>query len=197
MWLWCNGKKMGIIFASGFLYLYLCLYKSPCQQVTEMKGIKRECREGWNSPVWGICYCSFLGASWVPCVGVHDRSHGDSVWLFIPWGWRILCKCKVTFTALFSRIVFGLVPVDCHQWACFFWLVTRTNARVCSSGWCMRRVGVISSVFSLLFFVYVLIRKKRFVISILSQHLIPTASFQLPCSNCLTPTASCLWKVKI
>ena len=32
---------MGIIFASGFLYLYLCLYKSPCQQVAEMKGIKK------------------------------------------------------------------------------------------------------------------------------------------------------------
>ena len=100
MRLWCNGKRWGFSFASGFLYLYLYLYKSPCQQVTEMKGIKGECREGWNSPVWGICSCSFLGALWVPCVRVHDRSCSDSVWLFIPWGPGFLCKCKGTFTAL-------------------------------------------------------------------------------------------------
>ena len=104
MRLWCNGKKMGIIFASGFLYLYLCLYKSPCRQVMEMKGIKGECMEGWNSPVWGICSCSFLGVSWVPHVGVHDCSHGDSVWLFIPWGLGFLCKCKDAFTA-FSLVL--------------------------------------------------------------------------------------------
>ena len=35
------GKRWGLFFASGFLYLYLCLYKSPCLQVMEMKGIKR------------------------------------------------------------------------------------------------------------------------------------------------------------
>ena len=51
-------------------------------------------------PVWGICSCSFLGASWVPCVRVCDYSHSDSVWLFIPWGLGLLCKCKGTFTAL-------------------------------------------------------------------------------------------------
>ena len=82
------------------MYLYLYLYKSPCRQITEMKGIKGECREGWNSPVWGICSCSFLGASWVPCVRVHNRSHSGSIWLFIPWGLGFLCKCKGTFTAL-------------------------------------------------------------------------------------------------
>ena len=48
----------------------------------------------------GICSCSFLRASWVPCVGVRDHSHGDSIWLFIPWGLGFLCKCKGTFTAL-------------------------------------------------------------------------------------------------
>ena len=74
-----------------------------------MKGIKGECREGWNSPVLGICSCSFLGASWVPCVGVHDCSRGDSVWLFILWGLGFLCKCKGTFTAL-SLV---LLPVWC------------------------------------------------------------------------------------
>ena len=40
------------------------------------EGIKGECREGWNSPVWSICSCSFLGASWVPCVRVCDCSVG-------------------------------------------------------------------------------------------------------------------------
>ena len=144
-------KRWGFSFASGFLYLYLCLYKSPSWQVTEMKGIRGECREGWNSPVWGIYCCSFLGASWVPCVGVCDRSRGDSVWLFIPWGPGFLCKCKGTFTALFSRIAFSLAPVNRHWWARFFWLVAGTNARVCSSGWCMRHVGVVSGVFSLFF----------------------------------------------
>ena len=152
MRLWCNGKKMGISFASEFLYLYLYLYKSPCRQVTEMKGIKGECRGGWNSSVWGICYCSFLGASWVPCVRVRDCSHSDSVWLFIPWGLGFLCKCKDIFTA-FSHVVSGLASVDRHRRACFFWLVTRTNARMGSSRWCMRRVGIISGVFSLLLYI--------------------------------------------
>ena len=152
MRLWYNGKKMGIIFASGFLYPYLYLYKSPCWQIMEMKGIKGECREGWNSPVWGICSCLFLGVSWVPCVRVRDCSRGGSVWLFILWGLGFLCKCKDIFTA-FSHVVSGLASVDRHQWARFFWSVTGTNAHVGLSGWCMRCVGIISGVFSLLLYV--------------------------------------------
>ena len=143
---------MGISFASGFLYLYLYLYKSPCRQVTEMKGIKGECRGGWNSPVWGICSCSFLGASWVPCVRVRDRSCGDSVWLFILWGLGFLCKCKGIFTAL-SHVVSSLASVDRHRWAHFFWSVAGTNAHMGLSRWCMRHVGIISGVFSLLLYI--------------------------------------------
>ena len=45
----------------GFCICTFCIYKSPCQQVLEMKGMRRECREEWNSPVWGICGCSLLG----------------------------------------------------------------------------------------------------------------------------------------
>ena len=89
-----------------------------------------------------------------------------------------LCKCKDTFTALLSHITFSLAPVDRHRWAHFFWLVARTNAHVCSSGWCMRRDGVISNVFSL--FVYVLIRK-RLVISILSQQRWPQHDTYIVC----------------
>ena len=41
-------------FASGFLYLYLCLYKSPCQQVMEMKGIKKENAGKSETPLYGV-----------------------------------------------------------------------------------------------------------------------------------------------
>ena len=83
-----------------------------------------------------------------------------------------LCKCKDTFTALLSHIAFSLAPVDRHQWAHFFWLVTRTNAHVCSSGWCMCRDGVISNVFSL--FVYVLIRKRLVISIFITTKMTPT-----------------------
>ena len=39
--------------------------------------------------------------------GYHNSSHGDSIWLFVPWGPGFLCKCKGTFTAL----SFVLLPV--------------------------------------------------------------------------------------
>ena len=161
-------KRWGFFFASGFLYLYLYLYKSPCRQVTEMKGINRECRDGWNSPVWGICCCLFLGASWVPCVGVCDRSCSDSVWLLIPWGPGFLCKCKGTFTALslISPSVWHLsIVTDGHassDWSlgpmfvcvhlgllCIVFVCVRYVVCV-HDAWCMRCVGVISGVFSLL-----------------------------------------------
>ena len=85
----------------------------------------------------------------------------------------ICVKYQSTFTA-FSRVVFGLAPVDCHRWACFFWPVAGTDAHkgslclvsgsrlglldgvalcqfvtlcVCGTR-CMRRIGVIFSVFS-------------------------------------------------
>ena len=79
-------------------------------------------------------------------------------------------KCQSTFTA-FSHVVFGLPPVNCHQWTRFFWPVTRSSARkgslclvsgshgcggvvsihyvVCVCGtWCMHRIRVVFSVFS-------------------------------------------------
>ena len=39
----------------GLCICTFCMYKSPCQQVSEMKKMRRECREEWNSPVCGIC----------------------------------------------------------------------------------------------------------------------------------------------
>ena len=96
-----------------------------------MKGIiRKEYREGWNSPVWGICSCSFLGVSWVPYVKVHACSHGSSVWLLIPWGLWFLCKVWEYLYSSFSHVVSGLASVDCHRQACFFWSVTGTDAHV-------------------------------------------------------------------
>ena len=40
-----------------------------------------------NSKIYNI-----LQASCVPCVKVHVRSCGGSIWLFVPWGLGFLCK---------------------------------------------------------------------------------------------------------
>ena len=71
-----------------------------------------------------------------------------------------MCECKYASATLLCRIAFSLVPVDRHRWACFFWLVARTNARGCSSGCYMHCDRVVSDV--LVFFVYVF-DKERFV----------------------------------
>ena len=116
-----------------------------------------------------ICSCLFLGALWVPCVGVHDCSCGNSVWLFIPWGPGFLCKCKGTFTALslvslpvwcLSIIIDGCASSDrslgpmlvwvclgllCIVFVCVCYIMCVHDAR------CMRHVGIVSGVFSLFF----------------------------------------------
>ena len=92
-----------------------------------MKGIKKECREGWNSPVWSICTCSFLGALWIPCVNVRACSCSGNIRLLVPWGLGPLCKVSEHLTAL-SHVIFDLAPVNHHWWAHFFWPVTGTNA---------------------------------------------------------------------
>ena len=146
MRLWCNGKRWGLSLLVGFCICTFCMYKSPCWQVSEMKKIRRECREEWNSPVRGICSCSLLGVS----CSVRGYSRSDSILLFVPWDPGSLCKCKYTSATLLSRVTFSLVPVNCHWWVRFFWLVTRTNARVCSSGCYMHHDRVVSDVFSFL-----------------------------------------------
>ena len=133
----------------------------------------------------GICSCLFLGVSWVSCVGVHDHSHSDSVWLFIPWVPGFLCKCKGTFTAL-SLMSFPvwrlLIVIDgctssdrspgpmlvwvrpgllCIVFVCVRYIVCVHDTR------CMCHVGIISGVFSL--FLLCVDREKRFIIFILSQ----------------------------
>ena len=98
--------------------------------------------------------------------------------------WGSCAKCEGTFAAFFSHVVSGLASVNCHWWACFFWSVARTDACVGLSGsflcvvfvcvcyimcmcdaWCMHHVGIVSGVFSL----FVIGRKKGFIIFILSQ----------------------------
>ena len=76
----------------------------------------RECREEWNSPVWDVCGCSFLGVS---CVGSW-LSHGDSVLLSVPCDLGSVRGCKSVSAILLCHIAFSLVPVGRHQWACFF-----------------------------------------------------------------------------
>ena len=99
---------------------------------------------------------------------VHDRSRGDSVLLFILWGPGFLCKCKGTFTALLlvSPSVWRLSIVTdgraSSDWSPGLMLMCVHLGDVC--------VMLGSSLVFLVFFVYVLIRK-RFVISILSQQL--------------------------
>ena len=113
-----------------FCICTFCMYRSPCQQLSEMKKMRRECREEWNSPVWGVCGCSFLGMS---CVGSW-LSCGDSILLFVPCDLGSVRGCKSISAILLCRIAFCLVPVGRHWWACLFWLVTGTNAHGCSFG---------------------------------------------------------------
>ena len=141
-----------------------------------------------------ICSCSFLGASWVPCVWVRDCSRSDSIWLFIPWGLGFLCKCKGTFTALslgspsvwhLSIVTNGRASSDwspgpmlvwvhlglfCIVFICVCYIVCMHDAR------CMCRVGIVSGVFSLLLYVD---RRKRFIIFILSQQCATTGRHSL------------------
>ena len=211
MWLWCNGKDGDFLLLVCFCICTSICTKGPCQQIMEMKWIKGECWEGWNSPVWGICSCLFLGASCVPCVKVRVRSRGGSVWLFIPWGLGFLCKVWGYLCSFFSHVVSSLASVNHHRWVRFFWLVAGTNACVGSSGsflcivfvcvryimcthdtWCMHRVRIVSGVFSLLLYVD---RKKRFIIFILSQH--SHKKKYAPNQSCwcswLASTSQCHW----
>ena len=161
MRLWCNGKRWGLSFCLvGFCICTFCMYRSPCQQLSEMKKMGREHREEWNSPVRGVCGCSFLGMS---CVGLW-LSCSDSILLFVPCDLGSVRGCKSISAILLCRIAFSLVPVGRHQWACFFWLVAGTNAHGCSSGCYMRCDWVVSGLFQFsLFLCFFLIRKGLFV----------------------------------
>ena len=180
---------MEIFFTSGCLYLYLyLLYKAPVNTLWTWKRWKRDAGKGETPPVWGVCACSFLGASWVFHVEVHVHSHGGNVWLLVPWGLGLLCKVSEHLTVL-SRIVFNLVPVNCHWGARFFWPVTGTDphkgllflclglvwvlwVRCCHIGslhhvcgtQCMRCVRVVFSIFSL--FCYVVMGENIIIIAL-------------------------------
>ena len=96
---------MGISFASECLYLCLCLYKAPVDKLWRWKGWKKGCRERWNSPVWGVCAYSFLGASWVPRMEVRACSHGGNIQLLVLWGPGLLCKVLEYFYSFFLCLV--------------------------------------------------------------------------------------------
>ena len=124
----------------------------------------------------GICSCSFLGVSWVPCVGVHDCSRSDSIWLFILWGPGFLCKCKGTFTALslMSLPVWCLLivingrassdqsPGPMLMWVHLSLIVLSLYVFITSCVCVMHDVCVVlgSSLVFLVFFCYVLIGRK-------------------------------------
>ena len=139
----------------GFCICTFCMYRSPCQQLSEMKEKRMgmECREGWNPPpVWGVWGYSFLGIS---CVGSW-LSRGDSILLFVPCGPGSVHGCESVSAILLCYIAFGLVPVGHHQWTRLFWLVAGTNARRCSfrcvyASW----LGRFWSLFLVLFCFYV------------------------------------------
>ena len=108
---------MGIIFfvLVGFCICTFCMYRSPCQQLLEMKDKGWEWNAGKDKtpPVWGVCGCSFLGIS---CVGSW-LSCSDSVLLFIPCGPGSVRGCESISAILLCHIAFSLVPVGHHRWA--------------------------------------------------------------------------------
>ena len=167
MRLWCNGKRWGLSFVLVcFCICTFCMYRSPCQQLLEMKG-----KEGWEwnvgkgetPPVRGVCGCSFLGIS---CVGSW-LSRGDSILLFVPCGPGSVRGCESISAILLCHIAFNLVPVSRHRWACLFWLVARTNARGCSFG-CIYALwlGRFWSLFLVLFCFYVFFDKGGLIVFI-------------------------------
>ena len=99
-----------------FCICTFCMYRSPCQQLSEMK----EKRWEWNAgkdgtpPVWGVCGYLFLS-----CVGSW-LSHGDSVLLFVLCDPGSVHGCESVSAILLCRIAFSLVPVGHHRWAHLF-----------------------------------------------------------------------------
>ena len=96
----------------GFLYLYL-MYRSPCQQFSEMKEKDKNGMQGRMKPppVRGVCGYSFLGiscvSSWLSC--------GDSILLFVPCGPGSVRICGSSSATLVCCVASALVPVGRHR----------------------------------------------------------------------------------
>ena len=150
----------------GFCICTFCMYKSPCQQVSEMKRMRRGCREEWNSPVCGICglltsrcvmcrfmvipvvtafYCLFRGILGL-CMHV-----SVSLWFFSVVSPSAWCLLVVTDGHASSDWSLGPMLVDVHL------------------GVICIMIGSFLICFSSLCFMF-LIRKGLFI-SVLSQHL--------------------------
>ena len=96
----------------GFCICTFCMYRSPCQQLSEMKEKRREWNAGKDGtpPVQGVCGCSFLGIS---CVGSW-LSRSDSVLLFVLCDPGSVHGCESVSAILLCHIAFSLVPVGRH-----------------------------------------------------------------------------------
>ena len=131
MWLWCKWKRWGFL-----LLVSVCICASVCTKplLTNYRNERDEkgCREGWNSPVWGVCTYSFLGVSWVPCMEVHACSHHGNIWLLVLWDPRLLCKVSEYFLQLFLVLflVWCLsIVIDGHDSS--DWLLGPMLVKVC------------------------------------------------------------------
>ena len=101
---------MGIIFASGFLYLYLLYVQKPLSTSLGDEKDKKGMQGRVKLPCTG--YMRLLASRC--CASVHGYSRGDSILLFVLWDPGSLCKCKYASATLLYRIAFSLVPVDHH-----------------------------------------------------------------------------------
>ena len=158
----------------GFCICAFCMYKSPCQQVSEMKKMRRKCREEWNSPVCGICgllasrcvVCRFVV---IPAVTafcclfhgilglcMHASVSLQSFSVVLPSAW---CLSVVTDGHTFSDWLPGPMLVDVHLGV------------ICVV------IGSFLICFSSLCFMF-LIRKGLFI-SVLSQHEQLTCQWRL------------------
>ena len=108
---------MGIIFASGFLYLYLLYVQKPLSTSLGDEKDKKGMQGRVKLPCMG--YMRLLAPRCVMGRFVVIPTVTVSYCLFRGI-LGLVCKCKYASATLLYHIAFSLVPVSCHRWARFF-----------------------------------------------------------------------------